>query len=78
MGAILLSLDGSTSINMLDLEAIAEFREIFCDEYGVLLNEAQASELANRTLNVFKLISQEKMTTPKSETNNVQLMKLSR
>ncbi len=47
----------------LSQQALAEFKLIYQDEFGVALSDDEASEIANRVLRLFHILSQPTQTT---------------
>ncbi|EKE05925.1 MAG: hypothetical protein ACD_19C00145G0002 [uncultured bacterium] len=52
---------------MLSTKAIHEFKEIYQEEFGVLLGDMQAMELANKFLNTMRIVLKPLSTKIKNE-----------
>lgn len=52
---------------MLSTKAIYEFREIYQEEFGVLLGDIQATEIANKFLNTMRIVLKPLSTKTKNE-----------
>lgn len=55
---------------MLSTEAVAEFKKVYFEQFGIELNDAAATEMASSLLNLYRAVYSESNMTMKGSMND--------